>query len=65
MGTSLEGRVLSVLGYFVAFSSTSNTSAKEICVSIDLALYVLVSDRLAYKFCYSRAGEWGCTYEYS
>lgn len=46
METFLEGRVLSVLGYFVAFLSTSNTSAKEICVSVDLALCVLLSDRL-------------------
>lgn len=55
----------SMLGYFVAFSSINNTSAKEICVSVHLALYVLVSDRVALKILsYGKAGKWTCRGEY-
>lgn len=35
-----------MVGCSPAFSSICNTSAKEMCVSGDLAFYVLVSDRL-------------------
>lgn len=35
-----------MVGYSPAFSSICNISAKEMCVSGDLAFYVLVSDRL-------------------
>lgn len=38
--TFLDGRVLSMLSYFVAFLSISNISAKEMCVSVHLALFL-------------------------
>ncbi len=43
---SLVSAGLLMVGYSAAFSSICNTSAKEMCVSGDLALYVLVSNRL-------------------
>lgn len=43
---SLVSAGLLMVGYAAVFSSICNTSAKEMCVSGDLALYVLVSDRL-------------------
>ncbi len=43
---SLVSAGLLVVGYTPAFSSICNTSAKEMCVSGNLALYVLVSNML-------------------